>query len=224
MTHAVGVVVLGVAALTSSSFSPEHTFKWAGVVSGLLVVLVGMGLFRDRLRTYRARRPLPRAVHTHDDHGHGHRVAIRHRVPQWRSRRLDAARNDPNFVVTNHAHGGAGHTHVLPAPGAKVSRRQLVSMGFAGGLVPSLSALVVLLGAIALERLWFGVILVVAYGIGLALTLVGAGLLLVYFEGKLKTWSAGSARGASSRRYSAPCRLRPPSPLSAAAPSSSPGP
>lgn len=47
-------------------------------------------------------------------------------------------------------------------PGAKVSRRQLVSMGFAGGLVPSPSALVVLLGAIALERLWFGVILVVA--------------------------------------------------------------
>ncbi len=81
VTHTVGVVVLGVAALTSSSFSPEHTFKWAGVVSGLLVVLVGMGLFRDRLRTYRARRPHPRAVHTHDDHAHGHGHGHEHPHP-----------------------------------------------------------------------------------------------------------------------------------------------
>jgi ABC-type nickel/cobalt efflux system permease component RcnA len=52
-------------------------------------------------------------------------------------------------------------------------------MGFAGGLVPSPSALVVLLGAIALGRAWFGVLLVVAYGAGMAVTLTGAGLLLV---------------------------------------------
>ncbi len=52
-------------------------------------------------------------------------------------------------------------------------------MGFAGGLVPSPSALVVLVGAIALGRAWFGVLLVVAYGAGMAVTLTGAGLLLV---------------------------------------------
>ena len=55
----------------------------------------------------------------------------------------------------------------------------LVAMGFAGGLVPSPSALVVLLGAIALGRAWFGVVLVVVYGMGMAATLTGAGLLLV---------------------------------------------
>ena len=52
-------------------------------------------------------------------------------------------------------------------------------MGLAGGMVPTPSALVVLLGAIALGRAWFGVILVVAYGIGMAATLTGAGLVLV---------------------------------------------
>jgi ABC-type nickel/cobalt efflux system permease component RcnA len=52
-------------------------------------------------------------------------------------------------------------------------------MGMAGGLVPTPSALVVLLGATALGRAWFGVVLVAAYGIGMALTLLGAGLLLV---------------------------------------------
>jgi ABC-type nickel/cobalt efflux system permease component RcnA len=55
-------------------------------------------------------------------------------------------------------------------------------MGMAGGLVPTPSALVVLLGATALGRAWFGVVLVAAYGIGMAITLLGAGLLLVRFQ------------------------------------------
>lgn len=36
-----------------------------------------------------------------------------------------------------------------------------------------------LLGAIALGRTWFGVGLVIGYGLGMALTLIAAGLLLV---------------------------------------------
>lgn len=77
-----------------------------------------------------------------------------------------------------------------------VSRKQLLSMGLAGGLVPSPSALVVLLGAVALGRAWFGVLLVIAYGIGLALTLMGAGMLLAFFEARLRSWSLRSGRGA----------------------------
>jgi len=52
-------------------------------------------------------------------------------------------------------------------------------MGLAGGLVPSPSALVVLLGAIALGRTAFGIALVLGYGVGMAATLTAAGLLLV---------------------------------------------
>lgn len=57
--------------------------------------------------------------------------------------------------------------------------RWIIAMGFAGGMVPSPSALVVLLGAVALGRTWFGVALVGSYGVGMATTLVVAGLLLV---------------------------------------------
>lgn len=46
-------------------------------------------------------------------------------------------------------------------------------------MVPSPSALVVLLGGIALGRAWYGVALVLAYGLGMAATLVGAGYLLL---------------------------------------------
>jgi ABC-type nickel/cobalt efflux system permease component RcnA len=52
-------------------------------------------------------------------------------------------------------------------------------MGVAGGLVPSPSALVVLLGAIGLGQTAFGVLLVIAYGVGMAGTLTAAGLLLI---------------------------------------------
>jgi nickel/cobalt transporter (NicO) family protein len=64
-------------------------------------------------------------------------------------------------------------------------RWSLAGVGLAGGLVPSPSALVVLLGAIGLGRVWFGVLLVVAYGLGMAGTLTGAGLLLLSVQRRL---------------------------------------
>lgn len=63
--------------------------------------------------------------------------------------------------------------------------RSLIGMGFAGGMVPSPSALVVLLGAIALGRTWFGISLVIAYGVGMALSLIVAGLILVRIRTRL---------------------------------------
>jgi nickel/cobalt transporter (NicO) family protein len=66
-----------------------------------------------------------------------------------------------------------------PEAGKKLSRIGLIGMGIAGGLVPSPSALVILLSAIALGRTWFGVLLVVGYGAGMAGTLTAAGVLLV---------------------------------------------
>jgi ABC-type nickel/cobalt efflux system permease component RcnA len=57
--------------------------------------------------------------------------------------------------------------------------RGTILLGFAGGLVPSPSAVVVLVGAAALGKAWFGLLLVVAYGAGLALTLTAAGVTVV---------------------------------------------
>ncbi|MDI9833874.1 nickel transporter [Streptomyces sp. KAU_LT] len=73
-----------------------------------------------------------------------------------------------------HTHGGVPHTHPT-AP----TLRGTILLGFAGGLVPSPSAVVVLVGAAALGKAWFGLLLVVAYGAGLALTLTAAGFAVV---------------------------------------------
>lgn len=68
-------------------------------------------------------------------------------------------------------------------------------MGVAGGLVPSPSALIVLVASIALGRTVFGVFLVVAYGIGMAGTLTVAGLLLVRLRGRLDRRARDPAGG-----------------------------
>ncbi len=123
--------------------------------------------------------------HAHDAHdAHDAHVDDRARPSALRARfRPTPSTVDPNrWIVTEHRHGGGSHTHVLPKPGTDVSRRELAVMGVAGGMVPSPSALLVLLGAIALDRVAFGLALIIAYGIGLALTLIGAGLLMARME------------------------------------------
>jgi ABC-type nickel/cobalt efflux system permease component RcnA len=58
--------------------------------------------------------------------------------------------------------------------------RGLFALGLAGGIVPSGSALVVLLSSVALGRLGFGLVLIVAFGLGMAVVLVTTGVLLVH--------------------------------------------
>jgi ABC-type nickel/cobalt efflux system permease component RcnA len=57
--------------------------------------------------------------------------------------------------------------------------RRLLALGVSGGIVPCPSALVVLLSAIALHRVELGLLLLVAFSMGLASTLVGIGVLVV---------------------------------------------
>ncbi|MEU6842071.1 sulfite exporter TauE/SafE family protein [Streptomyces sp. NPDC046716] len=93
-------------------------------------------------------------------------------------RRAWRGRHTPHAHPHSHSHSHS-HDHrsgrARPAP----TVRGALFLGFAGGLVPSPSAVVVLVGAAALGRAWFGVLLVVAYGAGLAVTLTAAGFVVV---------------------------------------------
>ena len=97
-----------------------------------------------------------------------------------------------------HGHHGHDHDHGHDHP-HRVGRTGLVGMGIAGGLVPSPSALVVLLGAVALGRTVFGVVLVLTYGLGMAATLTAAGLLAVRLADR---WSPRLARVRLAQRLS----------------------
>ena len=62
---------------------------------------------------------------------------------------------------------------------ADLGWRSLVGVGVSGGLLPCPSALVVLLAAISLHRVAFGLLLIVAFSAGLALSITGVGLVAV---------------------------------------------
>jgi len=78
-----------------------------------------------------------------------------------------------------HAHSHREHEHEHEYDQAP-SWRGLFALGLAGGIVPSGSALVVLLSSVALGRLGFGLTLIVAFGLGMAVVLVTTGVLLVH--------------------------------------------
>ncbi|MEE1801165.1 nickel transporter [Streptomyces sp. JV176] len=138
-----------------------------------------------------ARVPVLTSAHRHE-HEHGHDVS------HGPVATLTAERADPGHAHHHghhhdahdhshdhdhahahaHAHADAlahARSHLPPAPGL----RGIILLGFAGGLVPSPSAVVVLVGAAALGQAWFGFLLVIAYGAGLAVTLAGAGFAVV---------------------------------------------
>src|SRR6185437_15572789 len=99
------------------------------------------------------------------------------------------------FRHRSHTHHHHHHSHASgPGPGTGPNRRSLVAVGITGGLLPCPSALVVLLAAISLHRVAFGMLLIVAFSAGLALSITGIGLVAVYakqifkrasFEGRL---------------------------------------
>jgi len=81
----------------------------------------------------------------------------------------------------DHDHGGLGHSHLPPGgAGSAVSWRGLLALGVSGGLLPCPSALVVLLAAISLHRVGYGLLLIVAFSLGLAAILTAVGLAFVY--------------------------------------------
>jgi nickel/cobalt exporter len=78
-----------------------------------------------------------------------------------------------------HAHGHHHHHHERIEGAEGPSFRSLIAVGVSGGLLPCPSALVVLLAAISLHRVAFGLLLILAFSAGLALSITGIGLVAV---------------------------------------------
>ena len=81
--------------------------------------------------------------------------------------------------VLAHRRGSHHHHHHHHGDGSAITARSLLAVGVSGGMLPCPSALVVLLAAISLHRLAFGLVLIVAFSTGLALSITGLGLVAV---------------------------------------------
>jgi nickel/cobalt transporter (NicO) family protein len=197
LTHTLGVFALGgVAMYLSRYILPEALFPWLSVVSGLLVVVIGLSLLFSRSRglfsTGSGKAQHTRLwhadghhTHSHDGHDHSHAYAHvahshSHGGHEHSHERGHSAHSHGDHEHT-HSHGDHTHTHLPPGvDGSKAGMRSLVALGVSGGLVPCPAALVLLLSAISLGRLGFGMVLVVVFSMGLAVVLTGIGLLMVY--------------------------------------------
>jgi len=90
--------------------------------------------------------------------------------------RLEAALGEHAEPHHHHDHDH-GHSHLPPDV---LGWRGLLALGVSGGLLPCPSALVVMLAAISLGRIGFGLVLIVAFSAGLAGVLGAIGLVFVY--------------------------------------------
>ncbi len=189
VTHTIGVFALGLVTLALSEFIvPEDLYPWLNLVSALLVVGVGVAVLRARVRSARraqhghAHHPHDHG-HAHDHHGHHHHHGHGHGAAH--------AHDHHHHGAAHHDHGDHdhGHTHV-PEPGSGL--RGLVAVGISGGIIPCPTALVVLLAAISLQRVGFGLALIVAFSIGLAAVITAIALLAVTAQ---RTFSRMSFEG-----------------------------
>jgi ABC-type nickel/cobalt efflux system permease component RcnA len=204
ITHTAGVFALGLGTLFFSQYVlPERLYPWLSFISGLIVVDIGLRQLISRLRQNRIASQAARS-HQHDDHSHSHTHepsqthAVAHvhaqTAPHTHSHaeqthnhhdhshdRHDHSQPHKHHQLQTHDHGdGHVHSHVTPgSDGAPVTWRSLLALGISGGMVPCPSALVMLLSAIALGRVGFGLLMVLVFSLGLAGTLTALGLTLV---------------------------------------------
>ena len=175
-THTISVFLLELGTLLLSSYIvPEKIIPVLGVVSGVSIVLIGGWLFYKRWRTFRHE-----LAHAHGEHHHHHH----HHHDHDHHHHHDHEHND------NHAHDhGHGHTHV---PAGDITFGSLMALGASGGLVPCPAAMVLLLSAIAIGRIGLGLVLLIAFSLGLAGVLMAIGMLVIY----AKNWLPESSRSA----------------------------
>ncbi|MFL5676722.1 MAG: nickel/cobalt transporter [Chloroflexota bacterium] len=178
ISHTLGILVLAAVVVGAQGFLPPDTVvRSAPVIAAISIVAIGgWMLVGEGRRRWRGR--VAATAHRHDhEHAHGHDHPATETV-----------------TPGEHSHGGVTHSH-LPAAGSTISWRSLFILGLAGGLIPSTSALLILLGSIAAGRPAFGFLLVVAFGLGMALVMGGIGLALVLARGRLDRVDTGSRLG-----------------------------
>jgi nickel/cobalt exporter len=172
ITHTAGVIALGLLILFASrTILPEQLYPWLSLASGLLVAVLGLTILRQRLLG------LPAFGHHHEDHSHAHD----HDHAHDQGHEHDHSHDHVHTHELVHSHDGHVHSHLPPgAEGERLTWRSLLALGISGGLLPCPSALLALLGAVAVGRAGFGLMVVMAFSLGLAATLTGVGLLFLY--------------------------------------------
>ena len=191
LMHTASVIALGLVVLYAESVfpRPEDVYPWLGLLSGIVVIALGTGLFVVR---YRARRRGAAAVaadhghaHAHEDHDHalerelvtvsGSNSGSNSGSAEGSARPASGLAVAASATEEPHTHGGSTHVHPVP-DGPVLSRRGLTALALAGGILPSPTAVIVLVAGVAIHRVPFALGLIVAFSVGLAAALIIVGV------------------------------------------------
>jgi len=184
VSHTLGILVLAALVVGAQGLlPPDVVVRGAPVIAAVTIVAIGGWMLIAEVRRRLAARSTAtiHGDHVHDhDHGHDH------------------DHEEAPLASGEHRHGGIVHSHLPPA-GSTISWRGLIALGLAGGLIPSTSALFILLGSIVAGRPAFGFVLVVVFGFGMALVMSGVGLAMVFARTRLDRLPSGSSLGRLAR-------------------------
>jgi ABC-type nickel/cobalt efflux system permease component RcnA len=189
VAHTAGVLALGLVVLAATHWIvPEQVYPWITLASGIVVTFIGG---RALAREVRLRLPFAHAhahVHPHahpHEHDHVHAPGDQHHVHADQHQHDAAQGHDHHHGDHAHDHDhasldDAAHARAHAIPGtAPLTFRSAVLAAASGNIVPCPAALVVLLAAIALHRVGYGLALIVAFSIGLAAVLTILGIAVV---------------------------------------------
>ncbi|HNB37524.1 MAG TPA: hypothetical protein PK414_14960, partial [Anaerolineales bacterium] len=171
LTHTGSVFLLGILTLVASKyFLPTAVIPFLEILSGVLILGLGVYLLWQRFMQWRRPAPAQAAVPV---------TAEKRKVSlsPASSRKITGAVKVQPIQSGMHHHGdGKMHSHDVPET---ITWRSLIALGISGGLVPCPDAIAILLVAIAINRLLLGLALILSFSLGLAVILIVIGLLMV---------------------------------------------
>lgn len=182
LSHSMVIWGLAAAALYfGGGWNADNTEPYFQLVSAAVILAFAAWMF---LRT---RRDLKLAADHHHLHGHSHG----HQTPEFQDAHERAHARD---IERRFA-------------GRQVTTGQIALFGLTGGLMPCPAALTVLLICLQLQQFTLGFALVWAFGIGLALTLVAAGVVAAWSLRKAQSRFGGGLEGVFRRAPYISCVL-----------------
>lgn len=209
-THVAAVLAIFVILLSFwDRLNTEHLYGWLAAASGVVIAGMGLWIiFRNYRGKYiphvhdefgrhvspeelKNRPELLEHSSGHGPHGHTHSHDAHHNGHSHDHDHSHDHHSHDHDHSHDHEYGHQRDTgeslsgaHTPPNDSDK-SRKgvrfiDLLTLGVTGGIVPCPTAIIILFASIGLNRLAFGLILMISFSVGLAFVLIAIGLMIVY--------------------------------------------
>ena len=177
LTHTGSVFALGLATLSLSKYiMPDRLFPTLELVSGLLIIILGIFLLLPRLKTFLAERQREKTPAKAKRVEVGEK-SIRLKIDEEIREPGPEHNHDPSQFGYVPLPGGIQEIRENPLSG--ISWKSLIALGISGGLVPCPDAIAILLIAVTINKIAFGLGLIVSFSLGLAVVLIIIGMVMV---------------------------------------------